>query len=150
MVLAEQRGLRNLPCKHPRLELARMALYLIPMRINTPKEIRTTMHVQYNTVSTGMMRFPDLLPLIVLTPHLNPFTIKVSHGSTPLPPILPTYSVNPLRTELLDQHFCGGRKVFVGDIGCLRPRPGRAGDPLAGKFLDVLNRVLSGECKEFT
>lgn len=149
MAPTEKRGLRSLPCKHPRLELSRMTLYLIPMCFDTAKEICTTMHVQHNAVLTGIMRFPDLLPLIVLTPHLNPFTLKVSRRPSPLPPILPTYSINPFRTEALDDYICSRCQILVGDIDSLRPCPGRAGDPLAAKFLDVLDGVLSGEGKKF-
>lgn len=127
-----------------------MTLYLVPMRLNAAKEIRTTMHIQHHTVSTSEVSLSNLLFLIVFTAHFNPFASKAFRRSTPLPPLLPTHSLDPLGAKLGDQRFSSRRQVFIGDVGNLCPHPVWAGNSLTGELLEILDGVLGGKGEEFT
>lgn len=56
------------------------------MRLQTTKEIRTTMHIQHHPLTMRIR----LLPRPIIALHLNPFAFQVTLLTTPLPPCLTT------------------------------------------------------------
>lgn len=119
------------------------------MRIHTPEKVCTAVHIQNNPVPSLVLLFPNFLSLVVIIPHLNPLSSQILSGPAPLPPLLPTNSLYPLRPELRNQRFRGGFEVRVGDAGRLSPHPVRTGDPLAGEFLEVFNGLFRREDEKF-
>lgn len=80
-----------------------MTLHLIPMRLQTAKKVRTTMHIEHHPLT---MRI-GLLPRPIIAPHLNPFTFQVVLLTAPLPPCLPTHALDASLSQLLIYMVCG-------------------------------------------
>jgi len=78
-----------------------MSLQLVPMLIHATKEVGTTMHIQHDSLAL----LPTRLPLRVIPPHLNPFSLECAAFPPPLPPFLPPNFVDAMVSQLGDQRI---------------------------------------------
>lgn len=117
-----------------------MPLYLIPMLIHTPEEISAPMNIEHDPLAIFLRAFP----LLIVRPHLDPFSFEVAPFSAPLPPFAATDLINTLMTQLSD--YCIGSIVdcFLGNCDFFYPAPGRVGHPLRGKGLNVFDGMIGG------
>lgn len=129
-----------------------MALQLIPMCLNTPKVICTTMDVQHNPLVAGMV-FALVFPLIVVAMHLDPLcaqsSILIPRRATPLPPLFTPHTCNTIRTQLFGD--CGSCRIqkFVGNGDSFDLHPVRSGDALGRELLDILDGAPGAQGDEF-
>lgn len=66
------------------------------MRLQTTKIIRTAMHIQHNPFAVRIGLFSSAIVAL----HLNPFATQIPIGTAPLPPSLPTDSLDPSLAQL--------------------------------------------------
>ena len=78
------------PREDSSLQLSGMALELIPMFVHASKEVGTPMYIKHYSFA---LLAP---PFIKVSPHLDPLCLQDAVVSTPLPPFLASYSVNPM------------------------------------------------------
>ena len=130
----------TLPSKHPSLQFTSMSLHLIPMLIHTPKEVRTAMHIQHDSLPF----ISRLLPLFIVRSHLDPFCLQFAPWSAPLPPELSSNLLNAMMAQLLLYVLCAFRDVFLGDLDLVQLHPARVRNPLRGEALDFLDGVVGG------
>lgn len=85
-----------LPCKNPPLELPRVTLHLIAMRVHTPKVVCTAVNIQHDALPTRMVPV-GALSLVVIVSHFDPFALEVLGGTAPLPPLLAADPLDSMR-----------------------------------------------------
>ena len=130
----------NVPCKYPSLQLPGMALQLIPMRIDTAKEIRTTMHIEHDPPAALIRALSGTIVAL----HLDPLRLEILHGAPPLPPGRTPDSHDAPRAQLLGDLLRGLREVLLWDGYLFDPHPSWRGDPLRREVLQVLDGVVRG------
>lgn len=125
--------------EHPRLQLARVSLQLVPVHVHTSKEIRSSVDIEHNLLPGVVVLFP----LVVVRAHLNPFGVEgTGVRLSPLPPLASTDLPYALRAELGFEDTRGvlelvGRDGHLVDLDPLGMR-----NPLRGEGLDLLDRVM--------
>jgi hypothetical protein len=134
-----------LPCQNSGLQLPRMPLQLIPMRIHTSKEICPTMHIEHDSLH----RIVSSAPLLEIRPHLNPLGLQIAARPPPLPPRLSPHHFNPMGPQLGPYRIRGGREMFPRDGDMVQLHPVRTGNPLRGEALDVFHCVVRRVEQEF-
>lgn len=81
---------RDSPRKDSGFQLPSMALELIAVFIDTPKEVGSPMYIEHDPLA--LFAFPS----IKVSPHLNPLGLQGAAVSSPLPPFLSSYLVNAM------------------------------------------------------
>lgn len=122
-----------------------MSLQLIPMCIDTTKEIPSAVHVE-NHSPPGII---DLLPHLKIRPHLDPLGRHLAPGLPPLPPLLPTDPLDAMRAQLGLDGFGAGSDMCSGDRDMVKLHPARRRYPLACEALQVLDGVVRSVEEEF-
>lgn len=136
---------KNIPCKNPRLQLPRVPLHLIPMLIRAPKKVRPPMNIQHDPPRL----LARLAPLVRVVAHLNPLRAQLALRPPPAPPLLPADLLHAVMAQLLGDGLSALGDVRLGDGDLLDEDPRRAGHPLRGEALDVLDGVVRGVDEEF-
>jgi hypothetical protein len=113
--------------------------------VHTPKEIRTSVHIQHNPPPGILI----LLPFIVVFPHLNPLSFHLISRSSPLPPSLAAHFLYAMMPQLLYNRIRGLVQIFFGNDHFVELHPGGMGDPLRGEALDIFDSMM-GSVKEET
>lgn len=114
------------------------------MRLQAPKKVRTTMHVQHYPLTMRIR----LLSRPIIALHLYPFTFKIALRTAPLPPCPSTNALDASLTQLRINMARGFGQVFVGNDLFLNLDPGRRWDLLGRERLQVLNCVVRGMFEE--
>lgn len=130
--------------ENPSLQLPGMSLHLVPMFIDTPKEVCPAMHIQHDS-GPLIIRFPSL---IIVGFHLNPFTRQLTPRSPPLPPGLASDFLDSMMSQLLVYQICRLLDVFLVDFDFFGLDPCRMRYPLGSKALDFFDCVVRGIDKE--
>lgn len=135
---------RIIPSKHSSFQLPRVPLQLIPVRIHTPKEVAPAMDIQHDPLP----RIVPALPHLEMRPHLNPLGAHLVPRPTPLPPRLPSHTLNTMAPQLRLYGLRAGREVRLRDRDQVDLDPQGVRHPLRGEALDVLDRVVRGVQQE--
>lgn len=130
--------------KRPGLELPRMSLQLVPVLVDTSKEISTSMDIEHDSVS----RVACPLTLAMVVPHLDPLRLQCFPRYSPLPPLAPASFLDSIRTKLFLEQGTSSSKLGIGNRYFVDSDPLRMRYPLAGKSLQLLDGVMGCESKE--
>ncbi len=131
-------------CKRPGLELPRMALQLVPVLVDTSKEIGTPVYIEHDSVSR--VAFP--LTLAMVMPHLDPLRLQLLPRHSPLPPLAPANFLDSIRTELVLEQGSSSSKLGIGNRYFGDSDPLGMRNPLAGESLQLLDGVMRCESKK--
>lgn len=116
-----------------------MPLNLIPMCINASKKVSPAMNIQHHPISFDII-FPKSRMVIAL--HLNPLALQSIRRSSPLPPLLASYSEYSLWTQFANQRLSRLFQIGLRNLLFLGLHPVRSRDFLGGECLQVFDGVV--------
>jgi hypothetical protein len=122
------------------LELSSMTLHLVAVLVNGAKIVGTTVDVEDDTVTFVV----GSDSVVVVLAHFDPLALQGNLGSSPLPPILTSNSLQTCMAKLGFEEVGRAFEMNFRDGNFFELDPGGSRYPLASKGLDVFDSVLGG------
>ena len=117
--------------KHPRLELAGVALHLVAVLVDASEEVGAAVDIEHDAAA----RVAAPLALVVVGPHLYPLGLERAAGLPPLPPLAAADLADAIGPQLRLEDGGGVRDLVLGDLLLLDLDPLRVRNPLRGEGL---------------
>lgn len=121
-----------------------MPLHLVPVLIDTTKEVSTPVHIEHDSVSL----LSRSLPLLLIGLHFNPIGLQLTARSAPLPPCLAANHFDTMGSQLLLYRLCGRCTKLFGNVNLLDFHPRRVRHPLRSEALDIFDAMVRGVSKK--